>query len=317
MARILLFSDPGIDDSLAIIYALLNPNIEIIGIVTGYGNVTEAQAMQNAAYLLTLAGREDIPVISGATRPLTGQITPYYPEIHGPEGLGPIRPPANISVNAKPFDTIFDIINRYQDELTIVSIGRLTSLAIGYIFQSKILDKIKNIFLMGGAFLVPGNVTPTAEANFFGDPIAANIVLQYGKNVHITPLNVTRDAVITPQLVNEVTQQEFNPFTRLISSVISYYINAYQKLVPGINGAPVHDLLTLSILTNHNFAGYVTKQVTVNVLDFAKGESIADFRPQPEFNPLKKTQNIFLQFNYQAFVRDFIRVLTSRLPQQM
>lgn len=91
--KVLFLGDPGIDDSLAIMYGLLHPDIDIVGVVTGYGNVTQEKATSNAAYLLQLAGREDIPVINGAKIPLSGDITTYYPEIHGAEGLGPIRPP--------------------------------------------------------------------------------------------------------------------------------------------------------------------------------------------------------------------------------
>ena len=85
----IIFGDPGIDDSFAIMYGLLHPEIEIVGIVTGYGNVEHIHAAHNAAYILQLANRQNIPVISGATKPLTEEITTYYPEIHGAEGLGP------------------------------------------------------------------------------------------------------------------------------------------------------------------------------------------------------------------------------------
>lgn len=315
MVKVLIFSDPGIDDSIAIIYALLNPKIDVVGIVTSYGNVSEAQATQNTAYLLKLANLKKIPIISGAKRPLTGETVVYYPEIHGPEGLGPIRPSKNLNVDVKPFDAIYSIINRYQDDLTILSIGRLTSLATGYIYDGDIMAKIKKIYMMGGAFLVPGNVTPTSEANFYGDPIACNIVLKYGKNVTIVPLNVTNYSIITPNIVTDITRQEYNPFTHLIKPIMTYYSQAYQKIVPGIIGAPVHDLLTISLLVNPNIGHFVTKQVEVNVLDFARGESIADFRPKPNFDPSKKTGNIFLEFDYHAFIQDFIQVMTGHLHE--
>ncbi|WP_420482323.1 nucleoside hydrolase, partial [Bacillus pseudomycoides] len=86
MKKVLFLGDPGIDDSLAIMYGLLHPEIEIVGIVTGYGNVTQEQATSNAAYLMQLAGREDIPIINGAKMPLSGEFITYYPEIHGAEG---------------------------------------------------------------------------------------------------------------------------------------------------------------------------------------------------------------------------------------
>src|SRR4051794_40537500 len=92
--KILLFCDPGIDDSLAIMYSILDPDIELVGIVASYGNMTKDQATANAAYLVRLAGRTDIPIIPGTSMPVQEGILRIYPEIHGEEGLGPIQPPS-------------------------------------------------------------------------------------------------------------------------------------------------------------------------------------------------------------------------------
>ena len=88
MKNIILFADPGIDDSIAIMYALLNPDIKVLGIVSSYGNVRKEQATDNIAYLLKLAGRTDVPIIGGSNTPSSGEIPTYYPEIHGQERLG-------------------------------------------------------------------------------------------------------------------------------------------------------------------------------------------------------------------------------------
>jgi purine nucleosidase len=185
-------------------YALHNPEIELVGIVTGFGNVTKVQATQNAAYLLQLAGKQDIPIIGGAQGPLSGELVPFYPEIHGPEGLGPIQPPENYKVNLLNFDEIFKIIELYQDELVIVSVGRLTDLAVGFILGGEQMKKVRAFYSMGGAFLVPGNVTALAEANFHGDPIAADLVMEKARNLTVLPLNVTNNAIITPEIVDYI-----------------------------------------------------------------------------------------------------------------
>ncbi|UOK58806.1 nucleoside hydrolase [Bacillus sp. OVS6] len=235
MKKILLFADPGIDDSLAIIYALLSPEIELLGIVTSYGNVTKQQATENAAYLLKLAGREDIPVIEGATFPLSGEVSVYYPEIHGEEGLGPIRPPKGLNVVVRDFSYIFDIIKQNKD-ITIVDTGRTTSLSNAFNLKLELMKEIKEIYLMGGAFFVPGNVTPLAEANFYGDPIAVNVVLDYANEVYITPLNVTNRAIVTREIANYIYSIASNPFKELIPSITNYYADAYAKLRPGGEG---------------------------------------------------------------------------------
>ena len=149
----LFFGDPGIDDSFAIMYGLLHPEIEIVGIVTGYGNVEHIHAAHNAAYILQLANRQDIPVISGATKPLTEEITTYYPEIHGAEGLGPIHVPENVlSIPIYNFGSIAAILIKYGKDLTIVDVGRSTSLAIAFNLWNDLMLNVKGIYFMGGVF---------------------------------------------------------------------------------------------------------------------------------------------------------------------
>ena len=161
-------------------YGLLHPDIDIVGVVTGYGNVTQEKATSNAAYLLQMAGREDIPVINGAKIPLSGDITTYYPEIHGTDGLGPIKPP-KLFTKYKAFLYIFDLLEKYKGELIIVDAGRSTTLATAFILEKPMMKYVKEYYIMGGAFLMPGNVTPVAEANFHGDPIASQLVMQNAK----------------------------------------------------------------------------------------------------------------------------------------
>ncbi|MBE4909584.1 nucleoside hydrolase [Bacillus luteolus] len=310
MQKILLFGDPGIDDSLAIIYGLLHPNIDIVGIVTSYGNVSQEQTEQNAAYLLSLAGREDIPLISGAKYPLSGESVTFYPEIHGPEGLGPIRPPDNIVPNIVNFDEVFTIIERYENELIIVDVGRSSSLAIAFILGGDIMNKVKAFYLMGGAFLVPGNVTAKAEANFHGDPIATNLVVERGRNVTIIPLNVTNEAIATPEVINYISRMSDNPFAPLIEPIFDYYFEAYKKNVPGIQGAPLHDVVTLSAIVNPTMLEYTSRRVTIELFGKTKGESIADFRPTPDLEPFPTLDRIGMQLNYQLFMQDFVNIMT-------
>lgn len=310
MKKILIFGDPGIDDSLAIIYGILHPDIDIVGIVTGYGNVEQEQAEQNAAYLLSLAGRQDIPLISGAKFPLSGENVPYYPEIHGEKGLGPIRPPKGIKANVLNFDEIFKIIEKYENELIIVDVGRSTSLALAFILGGDIMRKVKAYYLMGGAFLVPGNVTAEAEANFHGDSIASNLIVEKARNVTIIPLNVTQSAIVTPQVINNICQNSASPFSTLIKPIFDYYFEAYKKNVPGIQGAPVHDVLTLCAIVNPTMIEYTSRRVSVELFGNARGKSIADFRPKPDLEPFNTLDRIGMQLDYNYFLQDFINIMS-------
>ncbi|WP_246938874.1 nucleoside hydrolase [Bacillus pinisoli] len=311
MQKVLLFSDPGIDDSFAIIYALLHPQIELVGIVTGYGSVKKEQATQNAAYLLQLANQRDIPIIGGAQGPLSGESVTYYPEIHGPEGLGPIKPPEGLKVNLLNFDQIYKIIDQYQNELIIVSIGRLTELAVAFILGADQMEKVKSFHVMGGAFLVPGNVSPVAEANFYGDPIAADLVMQRSIPLKVFPLNVTNQALVTPEVIQYISQTNATPFQPLLEPIYDYYLKAYKKNIPGIPGAPLHDVLTLSSIFNPTMVDYYYREVRVVLSGVAKGQSIADFRPKPDPVPEENLKGIAMKLNYELFLKDFVEIMTS------
>ncbi|AYA75904.1 nucleoside hydrolase [Bacillus sp. Y1] len=316
MKKVLLFGDPGIDDAVAIIYALLHPEIELVGVVTGYGNVNETQVAKNAAYLLQLGGRQDIPVIRGAKGPFSGELVQYYPEIHGPEGLGPIRPPDTFTANIQDFSSIFKIIETYKSELTIVDVGRSTSLATSFILAgSEFMNQVNSMYIMGGAFNHPGNVTASAEANFYGDPIASDLVLEKGRNITILPLNVTNYSLISPQIVNYISSLNSNPFSSLFKPIMDYYINAYNKLIPGLQAAAVHDVLTLYSIVSPESFQFISRRARVDISNFSRGTSSADFRAKPDVEPVETLDKIALSFNYNAFIQNFVSVMTSRLQE--
>lgn len=308
MKNILLFADPGIDDSIAIMYALLHPDIHLIGIVSGYGNVDKDQATNNVAYLLHLANQEHIPIIGGATRSSTGEYPVYYPEIHGKNGLGPIRPPDTIKGKLLNFSDLFHIIDQYED-VTVVDVGRNTSLAIAFILDDKFGEKIKEFYIMGGAFLVPGNVSKIAEANFYGDPVSSHFIMSQVKSVTSVPLNVTNQALVTRKHIEEIQNASSSPLITILDKVYDFYFKAYQQLVPGIKGAPMHDVLTLSLLMNPALGSYLKRDVVVNIHGEARGKSIADFRVGSEKTP--STTKIYMTLDYEGFIGDFMNIMSK------
>ena len=311
-AKVLFFGDPGIDDSIAIMYGLLNPNIEFVGIVPGYGNVEQEQAVQNVAYLLSLAGKRDIPIIAGAKGPLNGEYTPFYPEIHGEEGLGPIQPPDTLpTAELLNFDEIFKIIKKYENEVYIVDVGRSTSIAIAFLLGDEIVNKVKGIYVMGGAFFVPGNVTAEAEANFHGDPIASNLVCEKAQNLAIHPLNITIQAILTSDDVDTIVRKGTkNPYRHLIRPIFDYYYEFYKKSMPGIKGTPLHDVVALSAIVNPSFFQYAHRRVNVETTGILKGVSVADFRANPDKEPPETIDRIALRLDYEKFITEFIQVMT-------
>ena len=308
--NVLMIADPGIDDSFAIMYALLNPKINLVGIVSGYGNTPKDKSVKNTAYLLTLGGRADIPIIAGTAGPLLGEPITYYPEIHGEEGLGPIKPPDTIK-NVKVYDInkISEIVTQYEGNLIIVSVGRLTELALMFIlYGNEALKGVNAFFIMGGAFLVPGNISAEAEANFYVDPIAAHTVMEKAHNINLYPLNVTNKALITPEIMDFLSQNSPTPFRPLLKPAFDYYFKAYQKNVPGIKGAPLHDVVPLMALSEPDLVKYIPKRVRVEQFGNAKGKSIADFRPKPDQEPTETLDNIGMEIDVTKFSVNFVEI---------
>lgn len=308
--NVLLFADPGIDDSFAIMYALLNPKINLVGIVSGYGNTPKELSVRNTAYLIHLGGREDIPIIAGSAGPLSGESVQYYPEIHGPEGMGPIKPPDTLeNVEIYDFGKINEIVNEYKGNIVIVSVGRLTELALMFIlYGNNALKDVSAFYIMGGAFLVPGNITAEAEANFYTDPIAANSAIEKAHNVYLYPLNVTNKAIITPEIIDFLSENSPTEFRPLLKPAFDYYYQAYQKNVPGIKGAPIHDVVPLMALSNPDIVKYISRRVRVEEYGNAKGKSIADFRPKPDQEPLITVDNIAMEIDVQKYIIDFMQI---------
>ncbi|SFJ64114.1 purine nucleosidase [Halobacillus dabanensis] len=225
MEKVLIIADPGVDDAFAIMYALLQPKIEIVGIVTEYGNVSQEVALKNTAYLLQLAGRQDIPLIFGAKKPLTGAPPEFFYNIHGAHGLGEIIPLIKKPDQVYPFQKVYQLIDTYGKELTIINLSRLTSLALTYIQSHSNIQKAGRVIVMGGAFFVPGNSTPVAEANIYGDPQAAKIVASHGEAITFAPLNISNRANIPLDTIQEIAEQNDTPYSSIILPIMNYYSN--------------------------------------------------------------------------------------------
>ncbi|CDQ39103.1 MULTISPECIES: nucleoside hydrolase [Virgibacillus] len=320
--KVLLFGDVGIDDTIALIYAYLNDDIEIVGIVADYGNVSRDNAIANILYIRSLFPTQevqDIKVIAGAHIPMTGEAPEYVPEIHGEYGLGPITPPKKHLSNgiSENFFEVVELINRYKDELVIVNIGRLTSLASLFILYKSLMSSIKAYYIMGGAFWVPGNITAVSEANFHGDPVAAQIVLENAKNVTIIPLNVTKYAIATPQMVDFIDQMGS---VHIVKVLLDYYYDFYKKRNPTIQGSPLHDVLTLMAVYKPGMLSY--QKLPIHIVQaksgIVRGQSIADIRPYANLEDMQtdeavggKIHRIAFQLDYQKFYIDLMSIMTG------
>ena len=195
--RLLIDTDPGVDDAVAILMALASPDVAVAGLTTVGGNVPLARSTRNALALLQAAGRGDVPVAKGAARPLRGRYT-YSPQFHGPGGLSRRLPsPTAGPVAEGAVQFLHDELTRKPGEAILVALGPLTNLAHLLWERPIALKQARNIVVMGGAVNTPGNVTPRAEFNFHSDPVAAGIVLSSGLPVTLVDLAACRQVSIS------------------------------------------------------------------------------------------------------------------------
>lgn len=197
--RILLDCDPGIDDAIAILLALAAPEaLEVMALTTVAGNVPLTLTERNARRVLTLAGRSDVPVAAGCARPLMAARGPTA-SVHGDDGLGGVALPEP-EVAADPrhgVDLIAEtVLANAPGQLTLCATGPLTNVALALVKEPRVAERLAGILLMGGACFRPGNVTATAEFNFFVDPHAAAIVLSAGVPLTLFPLDVTLQVTV-------------------------------------------------------------------------------------------------------------------------
>ncbi len=306
--KVLFIGDFGIDDIVALLFAYYSKEIDIVGIVVDYGNISKDHAMRTATYIKELTNLTGIPIIGGAVRPLTGEEPTYFPEIHGEYGLGAIKPDVTEPIpEFENFHEIEAVIESYPNEVVIVNVGRLTSLATAVVLYPNLLSQVKEFFIMGGAFLYPGNATPIAEANFYSDHYAANLVLSKAQKARIFPLNVTNYAIMPDNFINDLD----NHFTSkgdqagmLLKPIINFYTKWYKQRDPSITGGPLHDLLTIWAVANTQHIEFLEKPVKVSTeSDDARGQSIGDFRPYKELADYP-THFIAVKFDHAFFLED-------------
>jgi inosine-uridine nucleoside N-ribohydrolase len=301
MRKIIIDTDPGHDDALAIMLAVKSKAFDILAITTVCGNSTIENTTRNARYILSILDAESIPVYSGANKPLKRDL--ILAVVHGKSGLDGIDPSndANLTNNAP--NKIIELIENNED-ITIVTLGPLTNIAQALLIKPEIETKIKEIIIMGGAIKVPGNKNRVAEFNFFVDPDAADIVMRSNIKKTIVPLDACNNV-----------QMQLSDFEKINNSVLRGPI--LKMMTPfirnifdneGTNAALVYDALTVYYLLNPS----VCKVEKYNIVIETKGEytfgmSVADLRKKPDSSG--SDVNVVMNIDKEAFIEDFIRII--------
>jgi uridine nucleosidase len=199
--KIIIDTDPGVDDTIAICVALRSPEVQVIGLTSVFGNAPGEVTAQNALRLVELEGHGDIPVARGSDVPLVFPLERLGTWVHGEDGMGNTHPPAPRGklVDQTAAEFIIDTVRANPGEVTLVPVGPLTNLGLALRLDPGIAGLVKEVVIMGGAVACPGNMTPVAEANIYHDPHAADMVMAAGWPLTIVGLDVTHKTMMTTQ----------------------------------------------------------------------------------------------------------------------
>ena len=262
--NIIIDCDPGQDDAIMLLLAFSAPEkLNILGITTVAGNVPLEKTQRNARIITELAGIENIKIYAGCDRPIKKKlITAEY--VHGIEGIdgAPIFNPKIPLEEQHAVDFIIETLSLSEDDsITLVPTGPLTNIAQAIKKNPKILNKISEIVIMGGAMKEGGNTTPSAEFNIYVDPHAAEIVLNAGKPIVIMPLDVTHKVITNTEITNRI-ENLGNKSGKLVASMLKFY-NRFDENKYGSDGGPLHDPCTIAYLLDSEL--FIGKQVNVSV----------------------------------------------------
>ncbi|MDA8586974.1 nucleoside hydrolase [Rhodobacteraceae bacterium] len=244
--------DPGVDDALALAMILATPKLDLVGVTTVFGNLGIDQVTANAAGLLALAGRGNIPVAKGAVSSLTGKFSGGVPHVHGKDGLGDQS--LLSGVQSSPLGKHHAAVqlvsmakeSRSNGGLTLVALGPLTNLALALQIDPEFDTYVKRVVLMGGNAFCMGNATPAAEANMLGDPEAADIVFGARWPVTMVGLDVTHKVLLSSEQLSRIAAQP--GFSGSVTSRTVPFYQSFLKRMNGIDGIYCHDPSAVAFL---------------------------------------------------------------------
>jgi len=282
--RVIIDTDPGVDDAMAILLALNSPELKVEAITVVPGNVDARQGLENALKLVSLAGRCDLVVAGGAQHPLNQKlITAQF--WHGKNGLANVELPASKCRADQRFgpDLIIELAHKYPHEITLIPVGPLTNIALAVSKDPSIVPLVKNIVIMGGS-ISGGNVNGAAEANIYNDPEAASIVFNAGWMVTMVGSDVGERTIITRKHLAEV-QAMHGPESDFIAKLADFYITRSEK--SGYQGAAMYDPLAVAAVIDPTLVTLKDMHVDVETKgEFTRGETVANRMGSDENNVL-------------------------------
>jgi purine nucleosidase len=260
---IIIDTDPGQDDAVAILLALASPEFEILGITAVAGNVPLSLTEVNARKICELAGRTDIKVYSGAIRPMLRDLVTAE-HVHGKTGLdGPVLPEPQMPLQKQyAVDFIVEtLMERPAGTVTLCTLGPLTNIGLALVREPRIASRIKRIVAMGGGFFEGGNVTPAAEFNIYVDPQAARLVFEAGIPLTLIPLDCTHQALTTKVRIEKFREMK-NRSGAAVAELLDFF-ERFDEQKYGTDGGPLHDPCVIAWLLKPEL--FTSREVNVSV----------------------------------------------------
>ncbi len=312
--RMILDVDTGVDDAMAIFYAIRRPGIKLEALTTTFGNTDTVIATENTLKILELLGRPEIPVAQGVARSLIRPYKRMADHIHGSNALGDVELPAPKikAVDEHAIDLMIRVIKENPGEITLCPVGPITNVALAITKAPEIAKLVKEIVVMGSTILHPGihgPIAPMVDANFANDPEAAHIVLQSGANVTLVGMDVTMTTLLSTDMMAEITR-EGDHAAQTLMQITQFYVDAYKTMYPGIQGCGLHDPLAVAVAEDPTLVGLERMYVDVELHgELTRGQTVADRRRTaiPFHNA-----NVAMTVDRPRFEADFMALMKGR-----
>jgi inosine-uridine nucleoside N-ribohydrolase len=281
--KVIYDTDPGVDDAMALYFALAHPGIDVVGITTTFGNVSVEQAATNALYLTAIANRR-ITVTKGVKTPWVkpGEAPPDF--IHGADGLGNLahRVATHNRLDPRPSaQYIVDMARAHPGEITLVAVGPLGNLSLALKLEPELPRLLREVIIMGGTIDEPGNVSPVAEANIWNDPHAADQVFMADWKLTMVGLDVTHRVVTELSLFKKIADHHRHVATDTLHHAVAFYSTFYSGLHKHLAFGPgcfAHDLLAFIYLVQPDLFTLESGAIRVTTEGIAQGQTMLNRR---------------------------------------
>jgi purine nucleosidase len=307
--RMILDVDTGIDDAMAILYALARPGISLEALTTTFGNTDVDTATANTLRILELAGRAEIPVARGSGRSLLRPFVRGADHVHGANGLGDVvlPTPKVRPVAEHAADLIIRMARENPGAITLCPVGPITNVALALAKAPDIAALLKEIVIMGSTIFHPGIQgipSPMADANFWNDPEAAQIVLRSGAKIVLVGMDVTMPTRLTAAMREEIAR-EGGKVGATMMKIAQFYVDSYANMYPGVDGCGLHDPLAVAVAEDASLATKERMCVDIELSGaLTRGQTVADRRRNVTAD--RRNADVCMQVDGEAFARRFV-----------